>query len=273
MRVLVVTTWFPTRTAPGSGAFVARDVAALAQDHDVRVLHLVAPGVDDGERSLVHDGVPVERVPMAPHRPDQVLAAAREVRARAGAADLVHTVAISSLLPLARWRPDRPWVHTEHWSGLLAPETLPPAVRVARPLAARLLRRPDVVTVVSEHLAPGIGPGAGSGSGTRGVGDGRGAEAVSAAASACPLCPSAGCGTWMCAVGASTPVGSGSCCAVPSVSVAADPFVPEVSPGWAGASAPPCWPFACCGIAACSPVATRPRPSDSSGVLVVSFTR
>lgn len=156
MRVLVVTTWFPTRTAPGSGAFVARDVAALAQDHDVRVLHLVAPGVDDGERSLVHDGVPVERVPMAPHRPDQVLAAAREVRARAGAADLVHTVAISSLLPLARWRPDRPWVHTEHWSGLLAPETLPPAVRVARPLAARLLRRPDVVTVVSEHLAAGL---------------------------------------------------------------------------------------------------------------------
>ena len=38
MRLLVVTTWFPTASHPATGVFVARDVAALAQDHDVLVL-------------------------------------------------------------------------------------------------------------------------------------------------------------------------------------------------------------------------------------------
>ena len=49
MRILVVTTWFPTPGHPAVGAFVARDVAALATHHDVRVLHLVSPALaDDG---------------------------------------------------------------------------------------------------------------------------------------------------------------------------------------------------------------------------------
>src|SRR5690606_30199345 len=49
MRILVVTTWFPTASHLAVGAFVARDVAALATRHDVRVLHLVSPALaDDG---------------------------------------------------------------------------------------------------------------------------------------------------------------------------------------------------------------------------------
>lgn len=156
MRVLVVTTWFPTTRYPATGSFVARDVAALAVDHDVRVLHLVAPSHDDGVRRTSYRGVPVERMVMDPRRPDHLVRACMRLRRLASDVDLLHSVAISSLLPMAWWKPRVRWVHTEHWSGLLAPDTLSAGVRLARPLAARLLSRPDVVTVVSEHLAGGV---------------------------------------------------------------------------------------------------------------------
>ncbi len=165
MRVLVVTTWFPTAASPSTGAFVARDVAAIASRHEVQVLHLAAPrllgedeagGADPAADGAGDRGYAVERLPMDPRRPDQVLRAARRVRALAQAADVLHTMAVSALLPMAGMRPDLPWVHTEHWSGLLAPATLSPAVRAARPGVLRMLDRPDVVAVVSEHLAEGM---------------------------------------------------------------------------------------------------------------------
>ena len=68
-------------------------------------------------------------------------------------ADLVHTMAFPSLLPFARSRPDAPWVHTEHWSGLTTPATLPLAWRLALPVLRPMLGRPDVVTAVCEYLA------------------------------------------------------------------------------------------------------------------------
>lgn len=157
MRVLVVTTWLPTPASPTTGIFVARDIAALAEGHEVHVLHLCAPGLAGaGPVPGLPPTVSVERIVMDPRRPNHLARAARRIRALAAYADLLHTMAISVLLPLAAGRPRLPWVHTEHWSGLLAPETLPPAVRAARPVVLRLLRRPDVVAVVSEHLAQGV---------------------------------------------------------------------------------------------------------------------
>ncbi len=169
MRVLVVTTWLPTPASPSTGAFVARDVAALSSRYDVHVLHLCAPsllgpagaggsggGAADGRGVEGLAGVSVERLAMDPRRPDHVFRARGRVRAVAAGADLVHTMAVSALLPMTGRRPGVPWVHTEHWSGLLAPETLTPALRAARPGVLRLLRRPDVVAVVSEHLAAGV---------------------------------------------------------------------------------------------------------------------
>jgi glycosyltransferase involved in cell wall biosynthesis len=44
-------------------------------------------------------------------------------------------------------------VHTEHWSGLTAPQTLPASWRLALPALRRLLGRPDVVTAVCDYLA------------------------------------------------------------------------------------------------------------------------
>ncbi len=149
-----MTTWFPTSVAPSSGAFVVKDALALASlGHDVDVVHLVPPHQDDGTRRLVHEGLRVVRVPMSTTDPRQILAASRAVRPLLAAADLVHTMAISSLLPFAVRRPAAPWVHTEHWSGLTSPENLPTTWQRLLPAVRRLLARPDVATAVCDFLA------------------------------------------------------------------------------------------------------------------------
>jgi glycosyltransferase involved in cell wall biosynthesis len=156
MRILAVTTWLPTPGSPSTGAFVVRDAQAIAGlGHDVHLVHLMPPGqYAEGlaERGTT-GGLPVTRVPMSTSNPWQIARAGRRLRGMAEHADLLHTMAFSTLLPMATWRPAAPWVHTEHWSGLTAPQTLPTAWQKALPTLKRLLARPDVVTAVCEYLA------------------------------------------------------------------------------------------------------------------------
>ncbi|GAA1489954.1 glycosyltransferase family 4 protein [Brachybacterium sacelli] len=153
MRVTLVTTWFPTAVAPSRGSFVVRDALSIAADHEVRLVHLVPPADDDGTRRLVHEGLDVLRIPMDPRRPDRIAAAARQLRGALEGADVVHSMAFSALLPLMLRRPAAPWLHTEHWSALTTPATLPAPARAALPVLARVLARPDRVTAVCEFLA------------------------------------------------------------------------------------------------------------------------
>lgn len=158
MKILVVTTWFPGAHDPATGAFVAKDVLALAAENDVRVLHLVAPRLHDGgpERTE-HGGVPVRRLVIHPGRPAHLARAHAAVAAESGWADVVHTMAFSTLLPfLGRARPDRPWLHTEHWQGVTSRRHLALPLRLAMPVLERLLLRPDVVTAVSEYATAPI---------------------------------------------------------------------------------------------------------------------
>lgn len=155
-----MTTWFPTARAPGSGVFVAKDVEALAAHPDVtslEVVHLVAPRLHDAERDATdHRGIPVRRVPMNPINPLSVARAARELPELLAGADVVHSMAISALAPLLLRRPSAPWLHTEHWSGLTNPSTVPLPLRPAIGVARLLLRFPTTVTAVCEYLAAPI---------------------------------------------------------------------------------------------------------------------
>ncbi|MDO5645564.1 MAG: glycosyltransferase [Dermabacter sp.] len=153
MRVTAVTTWFPTTRAPSRGSFVVRDLHAIARHADVRLIHLVPAHDDDGTRRLVHEGIEVTRIPFTPSRPGSALAASRALHCALEGSDLVHTMAFSSLLPLLARRPRMPWLHTEHWSALTTPATLPAPLRAALPVLARALNRPDHVTSVCEFLA------------------------------------------------------------------------------------------------------------------------
>lgn len=161
MRVTVVTTWLPTGKAPTSGSFVLRDCAAIRDaGQDVRIIHLVPPHQDDGERHRVLEGMQVLAIPMRPADPLSVARAARRLRPALEGADALHSMAMSSLLPLTALDHARaltlPWVHTEHWSGLTNPATLGPALRAAIPVVGHGLARPDLVTAVCEYLAEPI---------------------------------------------------------------------------------------------------------------------
>ena len=156
MKVLVVTTWFPSVEAPQTGTFVADDVQLLSASHEVVVLHLAPPGQVGNARTDRVDGVTIVRVPMSPSRPDQLLHVGPVIRRHLADADVLHTMALSSLLPFSPIRVRIPWVHTEHWSGLIAPETVPATMRATLPLTERGLARPDVVVAVSDLLAARI---------------------------------------------------------------------------------------------------------------------
>lgn len=149
-RVLIVTTWLPTEKAPLAGNFIERDIRTLSRVANVRVLHFVSPSLDDGKRTLSLHEVIVERHVMDMKNPFSIMRARRLVRAEAKKVDLVHTMAISSVLPVVSQGIDRPWVHTEHWSGFLAWNT--GWRRVVRGLFSVFLSKATAVVAVSDLL-------------------------------------------------------------------------------------------------------------------------
>ncbi len=164
MRVLVVSTWLPTVSHPSMGSFVVKDARAIADlGHEVALIHLVPPSQLSGHgawalagESPTIAGLPVTRIVMSTTSPRQIAAATARLARWSRGADMVHTMAFSTLLPFAAWRPSAPWVHTEHWSGLTAPHLLPPPWRAALPTLKPLLTRPDVATTVCDYLAAPI---------------------------------------------------------------------------------------------------------------------
>lgn len=145
MRVLIITPWYPTPDSPQTGVFVRRDADTLRASHDVDVLHLCPPS----QSMTPEPGV--IRLPYRVASPLAVLRARRAIGRLAADYDLVHTHAISVLPAIPRLV--APWVHTEHWSGVLNPGTASLLVRVAGAALLRALRRPAVVIAVSDVLA------------------------------------------------------------------------------------------------------------------------
>ncbi len=157
MRVLLVTTWFPSIAAPVSGSFVAKDARLLAEQHDVHVVHLGSPSLlsaDDPEADL-NRPYRVTRIPMSTSSPVAIARAGRQLKALLTEADVLHTQAFSALLPFATLRVGVPWVHTEHWGVISSPPGTG-VMRFALPPLLRLLRRPDIVTAVCDYLAQPI---------------------------------------------------------------------------------------------------------------------
>lgn len=162
VRIGVVTTWYPSRRSPGAGSFIARDVASLARGHEVRVLHLVSADLDDGERTFRDGDVAVVRVRADVRTPMGWLAARRAVRRFLPEVEVLHTMAAPALLPWLLRRPNRPWVHTEHWSGI-ANIAGTGRARLLRTPGRRAFAGPDIVVAVSGFLATAIRTMRGSG--------------------------------------------------------------------------------------------------------------
>ena len=157
MIVAVVTPWFPSAEDVVSGLFVQREVDALRDaGASVRVIHLDRE-LPAGEQVLEdRDGLPVLRIGMNPANPVSVARALRPLKGALHAADVVNTHAISALPVALAARIKQPWIHTEHWSALSAPESASRLLQAVRPAFAALLRAPDVVVAESERLADPI---------------------------------------------------------------------------------------------------------------------
>lgn len=136
--------------------FNLRDVELLSNQHEVTVLHLAQPGTTlDGRVPGDTRQFPTERVPFALSRPRTLRGAVAAIRRLAAQADLVHTMAFPALLPVSLARPRKPWVHTEHWSGLVGAAPSPQA-KLALAALRHGLSRPHEVVAVGRGLAEAI---------------------------------------------------------------------------------------------------------------------
>lgn len=154
MRVLVVTTWFPNVAHDGSGIFNLRDAELLAKDHEIHVVHLLRSSfmrADEPVREVLSSGVVVERVRFDWVHPKTVVGAIWRIKHLLDGYDLLHTMAFPSLLPVSLAFPRLPWVHTEHWTGLIrfSQNFLK---RQIQKLLRRALKRPNEVVAVSQML-------------------------------------------------------------------------------------------------------------------------
>lgn len=152
----MVTPWFPNPGAGESGIFVLRDALALSTQHHVRVIHLdSAAGAASRAGTDLVEGVAVTRIPFNRRSPLAWRRALAAVRREAQGADVVHTHALTGIIPFAFRRPGGSlrWVHTEHWSGLTSPETLTSIGRFARRVLMPILAKPDTVVVACERLS------------------------------------------------------------------------------------------------------------------------
>ncbi|MDD7687691.1 MAG: glycosyltransferase [Actinomycetaceae bacterium] len=145
MKIAYVTAWYPTSASPYTAPFVERDVMALSQIHDVRVLHIDRSF--SGREKLVRGGVLIERV--GARSIVDILRLPAQIRAFSKRADIVHSAGAFALLVLAVSGVPRPWVHTEHWSQYLRRSTLTAVL-------AQFERCPDQVLAVSSVLAQAL---------------------------------------------------------------------------------------------------------------------
>ena len=156
MKILVLTTWYPSVSDPVRAVFVRRHAQALALHHDVTLVHL-APA---GTVPVAHSGegrLRVEHADSALTAPRELLLGLRGARrwVRRERPDVVHTMGFSSLLFGAVAAGRTPWVHTEHWSGVTEPRSAGPMWFRARS-ARNVLRLPRAVTVVSSDMADSV---------------------------------------------------------------------------------------------------------------------
>lgn len=153
MHILFITPWYPTATHPVAGVFVQRDAELVSTAHHVEVVHLVDPDhLSDADLTDDPGGVRIHRIPMRHSDPLAPIRLWRTLRPLIERSDVIHSHAFHALKPFAFRRVRRPWVHSEHWSGVANPHAFSIPGRLLFALTARLLRRPDVVTAVSSFL-------------------------------------------------------------------------------------------------------------------------
>ncbi|MDO4919236.1 glycosyltransferase [Kocuria sp.] len=154
MRSLVVTAWFPDSQTPSRTPFVLEHCWSLQEaGHEVAVVHVIIGRVGGPTVQEVYEGVPVTRLRLNVTDPRSYARVARVIGAGLRRAQVLHTMAFSAVLfAAAPWLlRRRPWVHTEHWNGVVNPASVGPLwERLA--WMRHALRLPHAVTGVTDEL-------------------------------------------------------------------------------------------------------------------------
>ncbi|MEV8158615.1 glycosyltransferase [Kocuria salsicia] len=154
MRSLVVTAWFPDAQTPSRTPFVVEHCWALQEaGHDVAVVHITIGRASAPTSQDVYQGIPVTRVALNIADPLSYLRVERLIATGLRGADVLHTMAFSAVLFAAvPWLTRRiPWVHTEHWNGVVNPASVGPLWERTAWLR-HALRLPHAVTGVTGEL-------------------------------------------------------------------------------------------------------------------------
>jgi hypothetical protein len=156
MRVLVVTTWFPSPLSQIDGIFNFRDVQLLKNDNELEIIHLVKGNASLHNSQEYIDGVVITRLLFDLKHPFKTIQALIKIREDSNSVDLIHTMAFPALLPV--WFSQLlntrrvPWVHTEHWSGLLLRDENH-FFEILKSLNKLLLKAPNKVVSVGQNIA------------------------------------------------------------------------------------------------------------------------
>ena len=100
MKILVVTTWFPSHEAPAQAPFNLEHAKAVQLRHDVSVVH-VRLGSRLPAAAEAYAGLPVQRVSLNPRRPWTAVSVLRTLMRESSTSDVLHTMAFSSALVAA----------------------------------------------------------------------------------------------------------------------------------------------------------------------------
>ncbi|MCT1455697.1 glycosyltransferase [Kocuria rhizophila] len=154
MRSLVVTAWFPDAKTPSRTPFILEHCWALQEaGHQVAVVHVLIGRASGTTVQESYEGVPVTRVRLNVVDPRSYVEVTRVISAGLQGADVLHTMAFSAVLfAAAPWAVRRlPWVHTEHWNGVVNPSSVGPLWERSAWLR-HALRLPHAVTGVTDAL-------------------------------------------------------------------------------------------------------------------------
>lgn len=158
MRSLVVTAWFPDAATPSRTPFIVEHCWALQEaGHEVAVIHINLGRTTRATTQEVYEGIPVTRTWLDVTDPLAYPRVARLISRGLRGADVLHTMAFSAVLIAGpSWASQRiPWVHTEHWNGVVNPASVGPLwERMA--WLRHALRLPHAVTGVTRELTDGM---------------------------------------------------------------------------------------------------------------------
>lgn len=157
MKIAIVSNDYPTESSPHVGQFVRITAQAIAQIHEVTVIHLRNEAAGGEESRYQDEAVEVRGFPNTLKTLEDYERAAQIVYSIAPGFEIMHTMNLWSLIPFGvpEYQEEQlacPWVHTEPWQ-LATPQGWPAELLPVE----EILLNPDGLTAPAAKMLADIG--------------------------------------------------------------------------------------------------------------------